>query len=253
MDRKFLKSHFTKSSPPDWSCPTCRKGLLRIKEGTFHSAETRSSCEDHEHEAWEPAWVREKYSCLLECNNESCKEIVASAGRGSVDQDVTFGPDGEPEYEYTLFFKPLFFDPALKLFEIPTSAPEEVQLELEHSFAQFFASPSAALNFARSAVESLVTNLGVKRFSVQKGKRRPLSLHSRIDLLPSQYGQVKELLLAIKWLGNAGSHPGSETSTDDVLDAYELIHHVLDEVFSGRSKAMKSLAKKVNRRKGPKR
>jgi hypothetical protein len=253
MDRVFLKAHFTEASPPDWNCPTCRKGLLRIKQGTLHSAEIRSSREAHDHEAWEPEWVREKYSCLLECNNESCKDIVASSGRGSVDHDVTFGRDGEPEYEYTRFFKPLFFDPPLRLFDVPSTAPDEVQHELEQSFAQFFASPSAALNFARSAVEALVTHLGVKRFFVQKGKRRPLSLHARIELLPAQYGHVKDLLLAIKWLGNAGSHPGSEISADDVLDAYELIHHVLGEIFGGRSKAMKSLAKKVNRRRGPKR
>lgn len=177
---------------------------------------------------------------------------MASSGDGSVDTDVTFDHDGEPEYEYTLFFKPLFFAPPLKLFDVPSAAPDEVQLELQHSFAQFFASPSAALNFARSAVEALLTKLGVKRFVVQKGKRRPLSLHARIDLLPAQYSHVKELLLAIKWLGNAGSHPGSNISTDDVLDAYELIEHVLGALFSGRSKAMKALAKQVNRRKGPK-
>jgi hypothetical protein len=252
MDRAFLKAHFTEKSPPDWPCPTCKKGLLRIRPGTFHSAETLSSREAHDHEAWEPEWIRKKYSCLLECNNDSCTDVVTNAGRGSVDYDVTFGRDGEPEYEYTEFFKPLFFDPPLRIFEVPSSAPVTVQQELEHSFAQFFASPSAALNFARSAVEALVTHLGVKRFYVQRNKRRPLSLHARIDLLPAQYGHVKELLLAIKWLGNAGSHPGAEISADDVLDAYELIEHVLLEIFSARSKAMKSLAKKVNRRKGPK-
>jgi hypothetical protein len=253
MDRPQLKAHFTETSAPDWICPTCQKSVLRIKQGTFQKAETRSSREAHDHEAWDPDWIRYSYACLLECSNDSCKEIVASTGRGSVDYDVKFDRNGEPDYEYADFFRPLFFDPPLTLFEIPGECPASVGLELENSFAQFFASPSAALNFARSAIEALVTHLGVKRFQVQGGKRRPISLHARINLLPAQYVNVKELLLAIKWLGNAGSHPGAEISADDVLDAYELIEHVLLELFGGKSKAMKALAKKVNKRKGPKR
>jgi len=190
---------------------------------------------------------------MLECSNDSCKEIVANTGRGSVGYDVTFDRDGQPEYEYADFFRPLFFDPPLSLFETPGECPADVAIELENSFALFFSSPGAALNFARSAIEALVTHLGAKRFQVQGGKRRPISLHARINLLPAQHAHVKELLLAIKWLGNAGSHPGGEVSVDDVLDAYELVEHVLVELFGNKSKAMKALAKKVNKRRGPKR
>ncbi|HEU4952818.1 MAG TPA: DUF4145 domain-containing protein [Holophagaceae bacterium] len=252
MDRPQLKAYFTESSPLDWVCPTCRKSVLRIKPETFQKVETRSSREAHDHEAWDPDWIRYSYICLLECSNDSCKEIVANVGRGVVDYDVKFDRDGEPDYIFADFFRPLFFDPPLTLFKIPAECPESVGTELKNSFAQFFASPSAALNFARSAIEALVTHLGVKRFQVQGGNRRPISLHIRITLLPAQYANVKELLLAIKWLGNAGSHPGAEISADDVLDAYELIEHVLAELFDGKSKAMKALARKVNKRKGPK-
>lgn len=250
MDRQLLKAHFTEKSPPDWICPSCRKSVLRIKPGSFQKEETKSSREAHDHEAWDPEWVRYTYSCLLVCSNDSCKEVVASAGRGSVDYDVTFDRNGEPDYEYADFFQPLFFHPFLNLFDIPANCPALVQEELEASFGLFFSSPSAALNAARSAVEALVTHLGVKRFQIQNSKRRPISLHSRINLLTAQHAHIKELLLAIKWLGNAGSHPGAATSTDDVLDAYELIEHVLIELFVGKSKAMKALAKKVNKRKG---
>ena len=169
-----------------------------------------------------------------------------------MDYDVRFDRNGEPDYEYADFFKPLFFYPFLNLFDIPDDCPQTVAQELQASFGQFFSSPSAALNSARSSVEALITHLGVKRFQIQKGKRRPISLHSRIGLLGAQYAHVKELLLAIKWLGNAGSHPGADISSDDVLDAYELIEHVLVELFGGKSKAMKALAKKVIKRKGPK-
>ncbi len=60
------------------------------------------------------------------------------------------------------------------------------------------------------------------------------------------------MLFAIKWLGNAGSHSLDEVSFDDVMDAYELISHVLDELYLSRKKKLSALAKKVNKRKGPK-
>lgn len=252
MDRTILKAHFLESSLPSWACPTCRKSVLRIKPGTFHREETRLSREAHDHEAWDPEWIRYTYACLLECTNDSCKEVVASAGRGSVDYDITFDRNGEPNYEYADFFNPLFFHPHLNIFDIPSTCPASVQEELEKSFKQFFSSPDAALNSARAAVEHLVTELGVKRFQTQNGKRRPVNLHARINMLGAQHSHIKDLLIAIKWLGNAGSHSGAEISIDDVMDSYELIEHVLDELYGGKAKAMKALAKKVNKRKGPK-
>src|SRR6185312_8088571 len=119
MDRALPKSQFTETSGVQWICPTCKKSVLRIKPDTFRKAETRSSQEAREHEAWDPEWIRYSYSCMLECSNDSCKEIVANTGRGSVGYDVTFDRDGQPEYEYADFFRPLFFDPPLSLFETP--------------------------------------------------------------------------------------------------------------------------------------
>lgn len=252
MDRKLWKTGFTLKDPPNWQCPTCGQGRLKIKEGTFHEAEVRSSRELRQHQAWEPEWIQYEYACLLTCNNEDCLQIVTSAGRGGVGIDVTFGQEGEPDYEYMDFFTPIIFDPPLRLIDIPDECPVSVSATLEGSFKLFFISPEAALNAARAAIETLMTELGVKKFQVQNGTRRPIGLHARINLLTPKHSHVKDLLVAIKWLGNAGSHAGSAVGVDDVLDAYELVEHVLAELFGSKAKAMKALASKVNRRKGPK-
>ncbi len=38
---------------------------------------------------------------------------------------------------------------------------------------------------------------------------------------------------------------------DDVMDAYELTEHVLQEIYEPRIKKLKAIAKKVNKKKGP--
>lgn len=59
------------------------------------------------------------------------------------------------------------------------------------------------------------------------------------------------MILAIKWLGNAGSHSRSKISFDDVLDAYEFLEHILQEVYVQKTKKLKARAKEVNKKKGP--
>ena len=54
------------------------------------------------------------------------------------------------------------------------------------------------------------------------------------------------------WLGNAGSHEGTELSNNDVLDAYEIMEHLLAEIYNNKGARLAALAKKVNRNKGPK-
>jgi hypothetical protein len=57
--------------------------------------------------------------------------------------------------------------------------------------------------------------------------------------------------LAIKWLGNEGSHEGvGELKTDDLLDGFELFEHVIDQVCTKRTEKLKRLAANINRRKG---
>lgn len=251
MDRKTLKLPFGKESAPDWICPTCEKGILRIKKNTFHDEELRHSREAHSHEDWEPEWIRYVFTCILVCTNEKCKEAVVCTGTGSVDWDIIEDIDGAPDQVYSDFFIPRHFEPHLRLFSIPDNCPKSVSDLLNESFKLFFSSPNAAANNVRAAIEELLTELKIKRFSTANGKRRFISLHQRISLLPAKYAQFKDMILAIKWLGNAGSHGHAEVTMDDVMDAYELTEHILEEIYETKSKKLKAIAKKVNKKKGP--
>ncbi len=252
MDRKLYKVPFTRERSPDWLCPHCGKGVLRFIDGTFRHEERRHSREARDHDAWDPDWIEYSYSGMLRCSNDQCKECVANTGIGGVDIDVVFGSDGEPEQTWADFFRPKYFEPPLAIIHLPEECPGSVTEPLEESFRLFFCSPASASNNVRIALEALLTELGIKRFVVKNGKRQFLNLHSRIGLLPAKYADLRDLLFAIKWLGNAGSHADSVVTLDDVMDAYELVDHVLQELYAQRSKKAKDLAKLVNKKKGPK-
>ncbi|MBI5279059.1 MAG: DUF4145 domain-containing protein [Burkholderiales bacterium] len=148
-------------------------------------------------------------------------------------------------------FTPQYFSPSLILMDIPGKCPATARIHFEESFALFFADPGAALNSARAGLEAVLTHLGIKRFIVSKGKRRPLSLHQRILMLPPKFSSLADLLLAAKWLGNAGSHDGTSPTQADVRVMYDLLEHVLSEIYEGKTKKLKAIAKKVIRKKGP--
>lgn len=252
MDRKAFKISFKKLGVTKFPCPSCGKGLLSIKKDTFKCKETNSSANAHRDEEWGPEYINYVYSCLLECTNSVCKDNISSTGIGSVDQDYSYNEEGQTEVEYADFFRPNFFTPHLKIFTIPINTPESVSSEINISFALFFADSSSSANHIRIALENLLTHLKVKKFKAVGGKRLHLSLHSRIELLPKSFDHVKDIFMAIKWLGNAGSHSQHAVTIDDVLDAYELMEELLVEVFTKNRKAVKTLAKKINKKKGPK-
>lgn len=253
MDRKLYKLPIGKSGITHFPCPTCGKGSLKIRHDTFHFEETNESKKAHGHDAWDPDWVELVFSCFLECSNEGCKDVVASTGVGSVSEHYIYDEYGNPEdMDYREDFTPTYFVPHLKIFAIPNGAPADVKEEIEKSFALLFCDPQSAANHVRTALEHLLTQLKVKRYSTSNGKRRFLSLHNRIQLLPSTLQHVQDLFFAVKWLGNAGSHSNSAVTIDDVFDAYELMEELLNEMYANKRKQAKSLAKKINKRKGPK-
>ena len=250
MDRTALKLPFTVDRTPEWTCPTCRKGVLRVDADSLKHQE-RLASRDHSHEAWEPEWIEYVYSCLLKCTNDACREVVSSSGTGRVDYNEYEDEHGEWIQVVEDLFKPKFFEPHLILLTIPSNCPKSIVKPLNHSFSLYFAAPGAALNSVRTAVEELLTDLKVKRFNLVKGQRRVISLHQRIALLLPKYQALKDMLTAIKWLGNAGSHSETEVTPDDVLVAYDLLEHVLEEVYAPKAKQLAAIAKKVNKKKGP--
>ena len=250
MNRLILKRSFTLANPSEWKCPTCGNGILKIKKDAFKSGEIALS-RDHSLEAWELEWVSYAFSCVLICNNSQCEEYVSCTGTGSADVEHFENEDGSVDSEYIESYLPKYFEPHLRPIDIPDGCPKSVSKPLEESFKLFFCSPGASLNCVRMATEELLSYLKVPRCHVANNKMTFISLHRRIDLLPEKYSELKDLILAVKWLGNAGSHSNGDVTIDDVMDSYEMIEHVLQEIYVPKTKKLSALAKQVNKKRGP--
>lgn len=55
--------------------------------------------------------------------------------------------------------------------------------------------------------------------------------------------------MALKWIGNTGSH-GSYMSTNDLLDSFEIMEHALAEIIGGHSARVAAIAKKLTKKHG---
>lgn len=239
MNRKTYQQYFTKYNLPSWVCPTCQTSVLNIVIEELKDGQTASTKASY-HELWfDTDMVQLTFGGVLTCSNPQCKETVSISGNGGVER----GYDGE----YYTYYEPLFFHPPLKFVAIPEDTPDEVLKALNSSFALAFSNKSAAANQIRIALECLLNHLGIAQFNE---KDEPISLHRRINLLESEYSKIKEICIAIKWLGNSGSHCDEEMTMDNIFDGYEMMSLVLELLYDNRHERITTLAKQINDKKG---
>ncbi|RMG98211.1 MAG: DUF4145 domain-containing protein [Chloroflexi bacterium] len=244
MDRDIWASNITTDEAPPYSCPHCGVGTLEIVPKSLKKKETVASQKEHRNPDWDPEWIRYSFTAWLKCSRTECEQGVAVSGRGSV--DVAYDPEEGPEWYDS--FEPLHFWPTLDIINIPDKTPDDVAKELRSAFSLFKIDPSACANRIRVSLELLLDHLGVQRKKrTSGGKMKILTLHERIELLRPKNPDVCDQLIAIKWVGNTGSHSTFAT-TSDLLDVFEILEHALSEIVSERSKQVSKLAKKLTKK-----
>ena len=255
MERDQWKRELTPESSWPWPCPRCKTGRLQLEKSTLVIRETRDSYEYRESK--EPGEfyrgdVTERFSCLLLCNQSHCKEPVVVCGTTSHEEEL----DGAGEREWKVYLSPKFFHPPLRIISIPEKCPASVKGQIEKAFALYWCDALSCANRIRNSVELLLTHLGIARFRIdqQKKKRRRLWLHQRIELFcqSSRQGrQLATMMFAVEVIGNEGSHPGN-LSSEDLLDAFQLVEHVLAVLFvPPEQDHLAKLAKAIHRSKKP--
>lgn len=191
-----------------------------------------------------------RFSCMLECTD--CKGECGLAGRLYETEEQFFSEDGY-DSEWITEYIPGHFTDAPPIITLPPRIPESVGKQVNRSFQLFWLDAPSCANSIRSAVEELLTAQGVNRTNGRSktGKaRRMLGLHQRIELFQRRKPNLADKLFAIKWIGNAGSHVDS-LERDDLLDAYEILQYVLDDLYVNPHSRIRSLASAINRRKAP--
>ena len=244
MERYLYTDTFTEEEAPDYLCPRCNKGLLRLNKDTLKSVETVDSKLYQRKEYSEFQDMQMIFNCMFKCINDKCGEVVACTGHAGVgiERAVDYDDFSQPN-EYYTYYKPLFFYPNLNLITIPKNTPDDIKKLLNKSFELFFTAPSAAANLVRVSIEEILTDQGVEKIN---------NLHRRIEKLPQKHESLKTKFFAIKWLGNAGSHSGDGITADDAMDAYELVEDLLLKIYGSKDDELNMLASKINTSRGPK-
>ena len=248
MNDAFNVQGFSEDGIPKYPCPSCSIGWL--VKSKFEYANNAETAKNHN----EPWFDVENYgfvfSCLLECNN--CKEAVSSSGISGVERHYDEENPGQTvHYEY---FVPTFFQPALPIIKFPsgTTFPKKIGDILEKSFSLFWSDYDACANRIRATLEILLDDMQVKR-RVNPDAGKELNLHQRIETLTPVDGtkeaDVKEMLMALKWLGNAGSHELEGISRSQLIQGYKMMENVLKLQYPAIDHEMPMLvakAKEVN-------
>jgi hypothetical protein len=247
VKRPVWTATFQETYTPPWPCPRCRRAHLKLVPGTLRSEETALSRSLRTDGDWDPEWISLTVTAWLKCTDSKCAEDVALLGKGGPEPEF----DEEHGMSWSSTFRPLYMFPMPDIAEIPDRCPGAISLELRASFQSFWSDRAAAANRLRSALERLLDHLGVKtRTRKAMGGFHTLTLHDRIELFEKGEPGLGSHLLALKWLGNTGSH-GDEVSVGDLLDAYEVTEHCLAEILTQRSKRIAAIAKNLNKKHAP--
>lgn len=207
------------------------------------TASSVSARQDDDEGNWEPEFTEERFVALLICNR--CNDPVSVAGTTRVDQ---LPPDGE----YGTVLRPTFVHPAPHLLRRPNAAPQELSRLLTRCEELFWSDFAGCSNAVRVVIEAILTHQKVPRYRTTKGgKRTPIPLHQRITSFGQKEPDLAEKMLAVKWVGNAGSHDGAAPKRNDLFDCFDLLEHVIEEVYEKRSAYLSRLAKEITRARGP--
>jgi len=244
MKRHLWKRTHPTSHVTPWPCSECGKGLLTLIPKSLVHKETVPSQRAHNADGWDPDWIEYTYSAWLKCTSGGCGQEYALSGIGGV--EPCYDEDGSTNWRS--YFAPKWLSPMPDIFEIPPKCPEEVKNQLRASFRLFWADRAASASKVRIALECLMDHLGVqKRQKDNGGRLTNLTLHKRIEIFQRGNPTIGLQLMAIKWVGNTGSHE-SQIALDDLLDAFEILEHALSELIDQRSVMVAKLAKQLTKK-----
>ncbi|KRF28938.1 hypothetical protein ASG91_04725 [Phycicoccus sp. Soil802] len=164
------------------------------------------------------------------------------------------GDSRDPYQQYAERLTLRFFHPPLQFIRIPEKTPDETARAIRDASSLLLANPSAAANRLRQGIEALLTAKKVKRFTIATRRngstfRDRLTLHARIEILRKSEKDVADLLEAVKWIGNDGSHESGLTARE-VLVGARIMEAALYRLFESRDPEMERIVRKIIKNKG---
>lgn len=223
-------------------CPTCGNGHVGFEKPTVR--ENGNSKSFRGHDAWEPEWVYGTFEARGVCENVGCAQEVTILGTYRVEES----PDDDYRVmRYSELYKVEYFSPPLTLLPLPVDVPDDVRAGVERAAKVLFVDPGLAATALRAAVELFLDTQGIP---ISDAKGHFVSLDARIKRWSTTNSRLRasQLFLAVKWIGNEGTHGSSDLVVGDVIDGLEFIDEAFHELFVGPD--VEERARAVNANKG---
>ena len=226
---------------PKFTCPRCSKGKLHLKASSLEAIEPAHSQREHSDEAWEPDWIRERFTCFLVCDGV-CGEVVVVSGLRTHSYNVDYDDEtGEEVVFEGQYHHPKLFYPALKIISVSKKLNKQCGEDLTSSFALLWVDPAACANRIRTFIEHLLDQFGIERLGINKhGEEYKLNLMQRLEKLEAVKPDHKATLSALKKVGDFASHQG-KAKFDTLIKCYELLEYALADLVDGKKDRMKKL------------
>lgn len=225
-----------REDPTEWPhipCPTCRRGRLLLVDGSLvMEVANTSKAHEHVYQLPDPGWVYGGFHGMLKCLKSSCDLVRVVGFMGVWEPGPTSG--------YQTMLTPTQFLPALPLLENAALCPKKALARVNAAATILWLDPSSAANRLRSATEALMDAQGIAGGG---------TLHARIELFRNSKPEVADLLLAVKWVGNVGSH-SDVLGISDVLDGAEILDDALRLLYDTSSAKIAQKAAQITARKG---
>jgi len=258
MNRDIFIKSFTKDNFPQFGCPACCSGFLKMDEKLYISCITEASRVFNELSGEVNGGI-EHFSFIAKCENSRCNEIVTMSGEIEIEEkykmedpiDIAAGlVDDVPISYYINYHDIKYTYPTLNIINIDEAIPSQIAETLKESFSLFWNHQSSAGNKIRNVVELLMDDQKIiKTKKNKKGDIVNLFLHDRLLVFEKNKNKLGKSLMSVKWLGNTGSH-SSTLSKDDILDAYEILEYVFGELYISKKKEnkIKKISKKMTKK-----
>lgn len=246
----------------DFVCPYCDQGKMILDKKFSHEHQYESNkkytdkYENGEIIYWDIHSLQSAVSGLLKCNH--CNDACSFLGEVQGGEDYEYSVEYQEEVSVNSFhmsFK--YIHPPIKLIKIHNEYPDNIKKVLNESFLLFWNHESSCLNKLRIVVEEILDDLKVPRKAkirngANRGKFQKLTTHKRIEKLSekSKYKSASQYLLALKWIGNKGSHSSITVDVKTINQTYEILDKALDLIYVNSDKKLLKRVVEINKKKG---
>jgi hypothetical protein len=249
INRDLWWDSFKEDEIPSWSCPCCNKSFLKLVPDGIKVYETADSKENHKESGWHFIQTEETFIGLLQCHNSKCNQIYTMVGevRMEIDEEAD---EINKTTEHNIYreYSPININPPLNIFDIPFETPYEVKNEIITAFKLFWIDKPSCGNQIRKVIEAIMDDKRIRKYS-PTDKKNILSLHQRIQFFKEKKNDIVDNLLAIKWIGNSGSHLGN-LETEEILDVFELLENAINQLYNSDKDRLQNIQKQILKKHG---